>query len=270
MKSPVNNEAFEYIRSNLENVKHNDEYIINLFELAKKCNLFSSSQLINLVNEIENVQIRILIIAKVFPNVLDRSNCKEFNRNLTSDKEYISLLKIINSNYDSDLIHKDDKNYGLYTRCIKSLENDDLIFVKKLREKENLESKYDGKTTSNIGIDEDSISEKDLDRLINEMKNKKADKNLFKSIRSIIGIKTISTRNAIKLLKVLKEEYLLMELVIALYPCLNDPHNIEILINHILSSEKQNECRIRLIKLPNFYFDIVGEESQGACCCTIF
>ena len=131
-------------------------------------------------------------------------------------------------------------------------------------------SKYDGKTTSNIGIDEDSISEKDLERLINEMKNKKADKNLLKSIRSIIGIKTISTRNAIKLLKVLKEEYLLMELVIALYPCLNDPHNIEILINHILSSEKQNECRIRLIKLPNFYFDIVGEESQGACCCTIF
>lgn len=267
MKSPVNSESLEYIRTNLYKVIDCDEKIINFFDLTKKCNLFTTSQLSSLVSEISNSQIRVLIITKIFGNVLDRSNFKEFKRNCDDENQFMLLCKLINSTYDKNSIYENDENFVLYKKCTKELEKDELFFVKKRRERENLVSTQDGNLSSTLEVEEDSISEKELKNLINEMKDIKD----FKSMRSKIGIKTISVNNSIKLIKRLKEELHKMEFVIAIYPCLNDPHNIETLINYISLEKIQNECRVKLLKLPNLYFDIIGGEVQHEiCCCIIF
>jgi hypothetical protein len=272
MKSPCNNDGLEYIRFNLNKALNDDEYALNLFELAKKCNLFTCYQLIDLLSEIDNTQIRILIIVKLFGNVFDRSNFNLFKGILKNHEEFNSLIKLINKNYDSSIIYIDDENYMIYKRCIGNLENDVLCYVKKLRELEILESEYEKnsniKSTNSFQIDENSISEKDLDKIIKIIIKKDYEKT-FKSIRSFIGIKTLSVKNAIEIIKnieLIENESPLIEFIIAIYPCLNDPHNIEILLKKITLIENQDECRVKLIKLPNNFFDINGEDKNTGCC----
>lgn len=280
MKSPINEESVEYIRTNLFKIIYDDESIINLFDLAKKLNFFTSIQLNSLISEVDNIQIKILIIAKIYPNVLDRSKINEFKRYL-DEENFTHLIRTINTSYDRDLIYKDDENLNLYKRCVSKFDENPLIFIKKLRERQNYENTIDNNETNKINlstsnVEEDAISQNDLNKLIKEIKGNdmgsKSSANLvFKNIRNIMRNKTISVNDSIKLLKLMKNENVIMEFILAVYPCLNDPHRIEVLLNYINTGKLQNECRMKLIKLPNYYFDIIGEEnSEGACCCVIF
>jgi len=266
MKTPINDDCLEVIYYNLFNASNNDEYVINLFELAKKTIYFTVEQIQKLVNCITNYEIRILIVAKIFPNILDRSNHERLKALFRTEQQYDILIKMINYNYNNNKneqnIYEDDENFQLYKKCAKDLEINDLIFIEELKE---IEKK---KIPSSNKNEENALAQEEIEKLKNGIKNKISSKIL----RSSIGKKTMTVEKSTEILKIfnLEEEENMMDFILCFYSCLKDPQNIVSLLQLISSSEIKNECRANLLNLPNHNFNIYGNEYQNNCCCLIF
>ena len=114
-------------------IKKNWEYTINIFELAKRTTYFTMSQIKGIITYVENNEIRLYIINKIFPNILDRSKYEEFKKVFNNEEQYQSLINLINFNYDEKEIYENDENYELYKKWEKEIEKDDLFFYKKIK-----------------------------------------------------------------------------------------------------------------------------------------
>ena len=271
MKSPIIAENFEILKNNLFSFKKNWEYTINIFELAKRTTYFTMSQIKGIITYVENNEIRLYIINKIFPNILDRSKYEEFKKVFNNEEQYQSLINLINFNYDEKEIYENDENYELYKKWEKEIEKDDLFFIRKLSEIKNSDffAVYNSEST-------EGIADNAFTKLKIEVKRKVTPKRL----RDLLGERiTISVKKAQELLKELEidDNYddLFMQYILRIYPCLNDPQNIEVLVDEIKSEEIRNDCRMNMLNLPNRYFNIKGHEYTGACCdvsenCLIF
>jgi len=303
MKTPIDQQIIESTKLSLYQSNEKEKFQLNVIKLAIKCCLFTCEQVCFLMNEVKIPELKIAIITLIYPNIIDKDNFEVINISFEKESEKNLLDQLIKKNYKEEKVKlyklKSADNFKNREICFSLLKNDPNHYKDKLKTEKNF-SMYTHE--DEIIMSDQSMSFHSESRLTNTIDNRLESAISYKNIlisnyrlakyiksksftdeinlkkklsqfRSFLNNNYISISQSLKIISFLgpeADEILVKEFILAVYPCLYDPQNIEYLIRKIEIIEIQDAIRIKLIGMPNFHFQIYEfNTDQNNCCCII-
>jgi len=300
MKTPVDLKIIDSIKISLYHLNDKEEYQLNVIKLALKSSVFTCDQLFLIINEINNREFMLAIITLIYPNIIDRKNFQNVYKYLESQREKEILERLIHKNYyenkqkllklkSSQLIDCDDidyaelqKNQNYYIEKLKgdkslltNSDYDEIFDSFKIQNTKKLNNTDTGNTNNtDISYNSILISNEHLNSFLksSNVKDQINSRKKLSELRSFVNNNFLSVSQCLKIIShFANEDEMRTEFVLAVYPVIYDPQNIEYLIREIESDIIQNSLRIKLIDLPNFSFGILeNNTAHCGCCCNIF